>query len=80
MLCHAIGHQVLPTQLLPREAEDFPRGGNHSKHVPLLTYLAWLQPIYYNPGFVFMYVKLINILACGKNFNKKAALLISSRE
>ena len=28
----------------PREVEDFPRGGNHSKHVPLLTYLAWLQP------------------------------------
>ena len=26
--------------ILPREAEDFPRGGNHSKHVPLLTYLA----------------------------------------
>ena len=26
MPCHAIGHQVLPTQQLPREAEDFPRG------------------------------------------------------
>ena len=38
--CHSIGHQVLPTQPLPREAEDFPRGGNHSEHVPLLTYLA----------------------------------------
>ena len=23
--CHAIGHQVLPSQPLPREAEDFPR-------------------------------------------------------
>ena len=34
------GHQVLPTQPLPRVAEDFPRGGNHSKHVPLRTYLA----------------------------------------
>ena len=28
--------------LLPREAEDFPKGGNHSKHVPLPTYLASL--------------------------------------
>ena len=37
-----------PTQPLPREAEDFPRGGNHSKHMPLLTYLTRLQPIYYN--------------------------------
>ena len=35
---HAIGHQVLPTQ--PSEAEDFRRGDNHSKHVPLLTCLA----------------------------------------
>ena len=43
--CHAIGHQVLPTQPLPREVEEFPRGGNHPKHVPLLTYLAWLQPM-----------------------------------
>ena len=38
--CHSIGHQVPPTQHLPREAEDFPRGGKHSKHVLLLTYLA----------------------------------------
>ena len=37
---HSHGHQVLPTQSQPREAEDFPRGGNHSEHVPLLTYLA----------------------------------------
>ena len=36
-LCHAIGHQVLPALCpnpLTREAEDFPRVGNHSKHVP----------------------------------------------
>ena len=38
--CHAIGHRMLPTQPLPREAEDFLRGVNHSKHVPLLTCLA----------------------------------------
>ena len=29
--------------LIPRVAEDFPRGDNHSKHAPLPTYLAWLQ-------------------------------------
>ena len=46
--CHASGHQALHTQPLPREAEDFPRGGNHSRHMPLLTCLAWLQPICYN--------------------------------
>ena len=36
----AIDHQVLPTQPLLREAEDFPGGINHSKHMSLLTYLA----------------------------------------
>ena len=35
--CH--GHQVLPTQPLPREVEDFPRGDKHFKHVPPPTYL-----------------------------------------
>ena len=28
---------------IPREAEDFPRGDNQSKHMPLPTYLDWLQ-------------------------------------
>ena len=43
--CHVIGHQVLPTQpLLPREAEDFPRGDKYFKHVPLLTYLIYFSP------------------------------------
>ena len=32
--CHSIGHQVLPAQPLPREAEDFPRGDKYIKHVP----------------------------------------------
>ena len=57
MWCHASSHQVLPTEPSPRETEDFPWCGNHSKHVSLLTCLAWLQPIYYNPKFVFMHVK-----------------------
>ena len=34
--------------ILPREAEYFPWGGNHSSHMPAHTYLAWLQPIYCN--------------------------------
>ena len=32
--CSARGHSHSP-----KEAEDFPRGGNHSKHMPPLTYL-----------------------------------------
>ena len=56
----------------------------------LITYgsafmaLAWLQPICYNPGFVFIHVKLIKIFACGEDFNKikhrVAATLISSHK
>ena len=42
--CHAIGHQLLPTQPLPKEAEDFPRGGRYFKHVPPPTYLIYLSP------------------------------------
>ena len=45
---HSIGRQVLCTQRLPKEKEDFPKGGKHSKHVPLLTYLTWLLPIINN--------------------------------
>ena len=43
-LCHALGHQVLPTQSLPREAEDFPRGDKYFKHVPPPTYLIYFTP------------------------------------
>ena len=42
--CHAIGHQVLPTQPMSREAEDFPRGDKYFKHVPPLTYLIYFSP------------------------------------
>ena len=42
--CHAIGHQVLPTQSLPREVEDFPRGDKYFKNVPPLTYLIYFSP------------------------------------
>ena len=34
-----------PLTLLPREAEDFPRGDRHFKHLPhVLTYLICLSP------------------------------------
>ena len=42
--CHVIGHQVHSHPILPREAEDFPRGDKHSKHVPLPTYLIYFSP------------------------------------
>ena len=42
--CHVIGDQVLLTQPLLREAENFLRGGMYLKDLPLPTYLAWLQP------------------------------------
>ena len=43
-LYRAIGRQVLPTQPLPREAEDFPRVEKHFKHLSSLTYLIYLSP------------------------------------
>ena len=67
----------------PREAEDFYRGSNHSKHVPLLRYLAWLQPILHNLGLIFKHVKTRYILLVVKSLIKKhkvAAKLISSHE
>ena len=30
---------------IPREAEDFPRGDKHFKHVPPPTYLIYFSPI-----------------------------------
>ena len=41
---HSFGQQVLPTQPLPRESEDFPRGGKYPKDVPLPKYLAYFPP------------------------------------
>ena len=72
ILCRAIGHQMLPTQPLPREAEDFLRGGNHSKHMSLFTYLAWLQPICYNSKLIFIRVNAAK--------HKAPATLISSHK
>ena len=55
--CHARGHlhsltcdlpDAMPRQrsliLILREAEDFPRGDKHFKHVPPPTYLIYLSP------------------------------------
>ena len=42
--CHAIGHQVLPTQPLPTEEEDFPRGERHFKRVPPLKRVIYHLP------------------------------------
>ena len=42
--CHAIGHQMLSMQQSPRKAEDLPRGDQHFKHVPRLTYLIYFSP------------------------------------
>ena len=69
--------------LIPREGEDFPRGENHSKHMPLPTYLAWLQPVHYNSRFLFIHVKSTKILLAVKTLIKKhraEAKLISSHE
>ena len=42
--CHSIGHQALPIQPWPKEAEDFPRGGKYFNHVSLLTQLIYFPP------------------------------------
>ena len=57
--------------LLLRQVEDFLRGGNHSKHMPWLIYLAWLQPFYYNSRFVFLPINITKVFFCGENLKKK---------
>ena len=42
--CHGIGHQVLSTQPIPREVEDFHRSDKYFKHVPPATYLICFSP------------------------------------
>ena len=43
--CHSHDHQVLPTQPLPRYAEDFTKGGKYTKNVALATYLDYFQQV-----------------------------------
>ena len=69
--------------LFPREAEDFSMAGNDFGDMPLLTYLAWLQPICYNPKLVFIYVNTAKVLLVVKTLikqHKKTATLISNHE
>ena len=68
-LYHTIGYQMLPTQPLPREEEDFPRGGDHSKHMHLLK-LAWLQPVCYNSKLLFIHVNITKVLFVVKTLLK----------
>ena len=43
--------RCFPTQPLPREVEDFPRGDRYFKNVTPLTYLIYLSPkMLYVPG------------------------------
>ena len=62
--------RCFPTQPLPREVEDFPRDSNHFKHMPLLTYLAWLQPICYNYRLVFNHINTEKVLLVVKTLIK----------
>ena len=55
--CFVSSYQMLPTQPAPTGVEDLPGVGKHSKHVPLLTYLAWLQPIINNSRLIFNHAK-----------------------
>ena len=59
--CFSISHQVLPTQPLSREAEDFSKGDKHSKYVSLLTYLACNQLLIIRK-LIFKHVKTKNAL------------------
>ena len=68
MPCHAI------SLLSPKEAEDFSGGGNHPKHVPLPTYLAWLQPIFDSSKLIFNHTKIKNILLVVKSLIKSDLL------
>ena len=70
MPCHW-SHKCFLSLLSPREAEDFSGGGSHSKHVPLPTYLAWLQPIFNSSKLVFNHAKIKNILLVLKSLIKK---------
>ena len=54
-ICHATGHEVLPTQSIRREAEDFPRGDKYFKHVLPPTYLIYFSPkVVYMVGSIYM--------------------------
>ena len=69
--CHAISTRCFPQPLL-REAEKFPKGGNHSKRVLLLTNIRGHIGIsYINFRLVFKHDKTKNILLAVKSLAKK---------
>ena len=61
---------MLFTQLLAREAKDFSMSDKHSRHVPLLTYLAWLQLIINNSRLISKHAKTKDALVVVKSFMK----------
>ena len=68
------GHHAIPLVIKcipPREVEDSYRGGKHSKHVPLLTYLVWLQAIINNSRLISEHVKIKHGLLVLKTLIKK---------
>ena len=77
-----MGHHAMPevTLHIARKAEDFPRGDNQSKHMPLPTYLDWLQPIHYNFGFAFIHVNIGKAFTCGENINKNQQLIHTNQQ
>ena len=79
MPCHAIGHRVLSTQPLPREAEDFPRGDLAILGMCLCahTQLGWNQ-LFNNLKLIFKHVKIKNVLLVVKSLTKITATLIIS--
>ena len=60
--------------LLPREAEDFPRGNRHFKHVLPLTYLIYLSQ---KELYVWGLVKRYGYLAMKHNANYIAKYMTS---
>ena len=65
------GHHAMPA---------FIRGGKHSKHVHLLTYIAWLPPVINNSRLIFKHFKTADALLVVKRLIKIVATLISCRE
>ena len=70
--------KMLPTQPLLRGVEDFRRGDKHLRDVPLLTYLAWLQPDTNNLRLINKHVKIKNVLLVVKTFIKNHNVVITS--
>ena len=71
-LCHAIDYQILSTKLLPREAEDFARGGNYPSHVSVHIVSLLAASLNNNSGLIFICLKIMNLFTCGEDISKLA--------